>query len=204
MTLSIGENVTESFEFAKDGLVDHWVRWIILLVITCIPIVNFISSGYLVKIYKGASVAPELEDYVGMFIDGIKLAIVGIGYMIIPLIMIFAAVFVGFTGTLGMLLMLIGGVLVIIFGLAAMIGGIRFAKTDQLGEGFNFGAVFATISEIGWGHYILSYIVFIAVVCIILAILSLIPIVGQVLFLIIMPVILLLQGKFFENLYSRA
>jgi len=204
MTLSFGENMTESFEFAKDGLVGHWVRWVILLVISCIPIVSFISYGYLVKIYKGASVAPELEDYVGMFIDGIKLFIIGIGYMIIPLIMIIAAVFVGVAGTLGMLLMLIGGVLTIIFGLAAMIGGIRFAKTDQLGEGFNFGAVFATINEIGWGHYILSYIVFIIVICIIVVILSLIPIIGQVLLLIITPVILLLQGKFFENLYSCA
>jgi len=245
MTLSIGENLSTSFEFAKDGLVGQWVRWIILILVTCIPIVNFITSfiasGYLVKIYRGGSVAPELEDYVGMFVDGIKLAIIGIVYFIIPLIVIFAGLMmagfgglVGFAGadagemgvagagiaiaTPGVLLMLIGAVLAIVFSLVATVAGIRFAKTGALGEGFNFGAVFATMKEIGWLHYFLSCLVFglaiffiFFVIIIISSMLGLIPVIGQLLpfvmqllLFILVPVFLLWQGKFFENLYSRA
>ena len=236
MVLSIGENLSSSFEFAKDGLVGYWLRWIILIVVTCIPIVNFITYGYLVKIYKGGDIAPELEDYGEMFIDGIQLAIIGIIYIIIPIILITAGVvFAGFGGLvllstevaaeavteviietadevamgtasvmIGLLLILIGIVLVIIIGLVATVAGIRFAKTEKFGEGFNFRAIFATLKEIGWGHYILSYIAFIIVVCIVAAIASLIPIIGWLLMLIITPLLILWQGKFFENLYSCA
>ncbi|MDR2854540.1 MAG: hypothetical protein LBV40_00035, partial [Methanomicrobiales archaeon] len=61
----------KSFEFAKDGLVGHWVRWILLSIISIIPIVNFISSGYIVKIYKGGNVAPELGEDNKLFINGL-------------------------------------------------------------------------------------------------------------------------------------
>jgi hypothetical protein len=238
MARGIGDNLTASFEFAKDGLVGHWLRWLILILVTCIPFVNFITSfitsGYLVKIYKGGDIAPELEGYLDMWIDGIKLAIIAIVYTIIPIIMIIAgAVFTGFGGLAllagaaeaaggeatdafagvaigtassmtGVLLILIGIVLFIILCLIATIAGIRFAKTERLGEGFNFEEIFATIKEIGWVHYILSYILFIVVIFVIIFVLSLIPLLGTLLLLIITPLLMMWQGKFFENLYSRA
>ena len=265
MVLSIGENLSASFGFAKDGLVGNWLRWIILAVLlgisliiefgmqfviesidlfsvlfivflialfiaTCIA--SFIASGYLVKIYKGGDEAPELEGYVEMFFDGIKLAIIQFIYVLIPLILIFAgiifagpafgdlALLVGSAGEAtvevtdaaaevalgaasgGLLLILIGTVLAIIFGLVAVIAGIRFAKTEEFGEGFNFGAIFATLKEIGWGHYILSYILFIILAVIISSILGAIPFIGWLLLVIILPLLFLWQGKFFENLYS--
>jgi len=210
MVLSIIENITSSFEFAKDGLVGYWTRWIILLVVSCIPILNFISSGYLVKIYRGGDTAPELEGYAEMLIDGIKLAIIGFLYVLIPIMLMAVGVFfleagveTGELGT-GIMVVLVGFVLALIFGLLALIGCIRFAKEGALGEGFNFGAILETIGEIGWGHYILSYILFIIVVGIVVGILSLIPFIGWLLLLIIMPFILLWQGKFLENLYSCA
>jgi len=106
--------------------------------------------------------------------------------------------------TPGVMLMLVGFVLLIIFGLVAAIAGVRFAKTGKMMEGLNFGAVFATIKEIGWGHYILSCIVFVIVVCVIIVVLSMIPFIGWLLLLIITPLLIMFQGKFFENLYSRA
>ena len=230
MTLRICENIIESFGFAKDGLVGYWLRWIILIVITCIPIVNFITYGYVVKIYKGGDIAPELEKYGEMFINGIKLVIIELVYNIIPIIMIFAGIFLtetetvvetadiaGTIVTVGMTvvpvseptgivlaLILIGTLLAIIFSLVAQVAGIRFAKTETFGEGFNFEAIFETLKEIGWSHYILSFIVFVIVAVIIVVILSLIPFIGWLLLLIITPLLTIWQGKFFENLYSRA
>ena len=230
MVLSIGENVTTSFEFAKDGLVGYWTRWLILFVAGCIPIVNFITFGYLVKIYRGVDAAPELEGYLEMFIDGLKLLIIEIVYIIVPLMLIVASTAFMETETVvetidvsgmtittgatimpaseptgvGLALILIGALLAVIFSLVATIAGIRFAKTGEFGEGFNFGAIFETINEIGWGHYILASIVFIIVVCIIAVVLSLIPYIGELLVMIIVPLLILWQGKFFENLYSCA
>jgi len=205
MTLSIGENIIESFEFAKDGLVGYWLRWIILTVITCIPIVNFIAYGYMVKIYKGGHVAPELEDYLDMFIDGIKLVIIGLVYVIIPCIVIFAANF--FSGVVQALLALIGFILLLVCILVGMMACIRFAKEDSLVEAFNFGELLETIGDIGWGHYILSLIACYIVLVFItfLALLSLlIPYIGWLLSLIPMPLLMMFSAKFLENLYSGA
>jgi len=223
MTLSIVENLSASFEFAKNGLVDHLVRWAILIVVSFIPIVNFIASGYLVRIYRGGDSAPELEDYVEMFIDGIKLFIIGLIYLLIPLILIFAGMFLSGVGLVamleggdaaigvgagsmatGLMIMLFGLLLFLIFGMVAVVGCIRFAKTEQCGEGLNFRAVLDTLADIGWAHYILSYIVFVIVSVIIFTILGMIPFLGWLLTLIMMPFFLVWQGKFFENLYSCA
>jgi hypothetical protein len=257
MTLGIVDNLTESFEFAKDGLVGHWGRWIILMVLLGISfgiefvteltdslsslfivlisvlfivslITSLIASGYLVKVYKGGDIAPELEGYGEMFVTGIKLAIIQFIYVFIPVIIILAGIFflgVGglallagtaeeaaiagaaigaASGMIGLLLMLIGTVLTIALGLLSMIAGIRFAKTEKFGEGFNFEEIFATIKEIGWKHYILSYIVLIILISVISVILGVIPFIGWLLLVIILPLLLLWQGKFFEKLYSCA
>jgi len=258
MTLSIVENLSASFEFAKDGLVDHWDRWIILMLLLGISyIIEFgttfvdtlsvlfmillivsviasligvcIASGYLVKIFRGGEVAPELEGYFEMFIDGIKLCIIQFVYLFIPIMILSAGIlFAGLggiallatgevpdatavamgMGITGLLLMLGGIVLLIILGLIATIAGIRFAKTEKLGEGFNFEEIFATIKEIGWLHYILSYIVFIILVgfltFLLIMIMEVIPFIGWVPLVIITPLLFLWQGKFLENLYSCA
>jgi len=173
--ISISENLSKSFAFAKNGLVGHWVRWILLLIFSVIPIVNFISSGYSVKIYKGGDVAPELEGYVELFIDGLKLTIIGIVYTLIPIIIIQAGDYLIRTGEVSataMMLELVGTILVFILSLFALIAGVRFAKTGSMKEAFNFSAVLEKIREIGWMHYILSYIVIIIVIVLIIGILS--------------------------------
>jgi len=217
MALRISENLTISFGFAKDGLVGHWLRWIILIVVTAIPILDFITLGYLVKIFKGGNVAPELEGYLGMFVDGIKLAIIALAYLIIPIVLIVAGIIFagGVSAATGLILILIGIVLALILGFVGPIGAIRFAKTERMREGVNFKAIFATIKEIGWGHYILSYIVLVIVLSIVAVIIGILigileGIFTNVLWLgwlipmIVMPVFLLWKGKFYENLYSRA
>jgi hypothetical protein len=220
MTLGIGENLCKSFEFAKDGLVGHWVRWILLIIISAIPIVSFISSGYVVKIYKGGNVAPELEGYLGMFIDGLKLTIIGLIYTIIPIIILQAGEFFGEgeLSTTVVALILVGVILTLVAGLFVLIAGVRFAKTGSMKEAFNFSAILETIQGIGWKHYILSYIAIIIVLGLIAGVLSglavmllvsegTFSVIGWVLllvFLILMPLFLIWQGKFYENLYSLA
>ena len=220
MTLSINENVLKSFNFAKDGLVGHWLRWFILIIVSCIPILNFISFGYAVKIYKGEDIAPECVDYVTMFIDGLKLAIIRFIYMIIPLIIIQASISLMFTdfALIGLQLITLGMIISFIVGLFALIAGVRFAKTEKMMEAFNFSAIFKKIKEIGESHYFSSYFQITFVLGLISSALSVLVIlclasegtwyiIGFILLLslfILMPFFLLWQGKFYENLYSLA
>jgi hypothetical protein len=205
MTLSISSNLRESFDFAKDGLVGYWGRWLALIIISCIPIVNFIASGYSVKIYRGGSRAPDLDDVALMFIDGLKIVIIVLGYLIIPLILIIAPLFFMDPSSMaGIVVILIGAILSIALGLISIMGCIRFAKTDSIGEAFNFGEITARIGEIGWGSYILACLAFIILVGLVVGILSAIPIIGWLITVLITPFIGIWQAKYFENIYSLA
>ena len=211
MSLSIGENLADSFNFAKDGLIGHWLRWLLLAIISAIPIVDFIFLGYAVKVLKGGDVAPELEGWGKLFIDGIKLLILVIAYIIIPIIVIFAGIFMGaFTGGIGLIIIILGYILLLAFGIAVPMAAVRFAKTESLGEGFNFSEIFKRIKEIGWAKYILSYAVLIIVLILFMAFIGLLDMlltellqIGFIIPLIIMPFLLLWKGKFYENIYSR-
>lgn len=81
--MGIGEYVSDSFGYANEGLIGKWMRWIILIICSIIfPLI----MGYSLRVMKGVTPAPEPGEYVGMLIDGIKMIIINIVYMIIPII----------------------------------------------------------------------------------------------------------------------
>jgi hypothetical protein len=85
MIMNYGNMLGESFNYAKEGVVEKVNRWVMLAIATlilCIPLM-----GYVMRIYRGAKPAPEVEDWGKLFIDGIILVIVSIIYSI-PLIII--------------------------------------------------------------------------------------------------------------------
>jgi hypothetical protein len=216
--MEIGKTVEKSFEYAKEGIVGKWAKWI-LLIISCIifPLI----MGYVMRVYRGVKPSPELNEWGGMFIDGIKLLIVGIIYAIPILIVEFAVI-----GSAGLafftaisnpmadpnaVMGLIGAVLfgVIIFVLVAIIiylvatlGMVRFARTNSFGQAFNFGAIFATIGRIGVASYILALIVLAIIVGIIEVICWLIPYVGMILLVILLPFITLFSARYITLLYE--
>jgi len=218
--MEIGKSVGESFEYAKEGLVGKWAKWI-LLIISCIifPLV----LGYMMRIYRGVKPSPELNEWGGMFIDGIKLLIVGIIYAIPILIVEFAVIgsagiaFLvalsnpmadpnALTGLIGAVLfgVVILVLVAIIIEMIAIIGMVRFARTNSFGQAFNFGAIFATIGRIGIGTYILALIVMAIIVGIIEVICWLIPYVGFVLLIIILPFLVLFSTRYITLLYESA
>jgi hypothetical protein len=204
MAMSIGENIRASFKFAKDGLVGKWTRWLLLLVFSIIPPFCFITFGYFVHIFRGGDEAPELDDWWGLFVDGVLISFVGILYMLIPLALLVASVAVGlYDGVLlGAVLAMLSLVLLFFCGLIGIAGCIRFARTGSVKEAFHIPAVMQTIGEVGWGRYLLSYLIFLFICFIIDLVLVIFPVVGMVLFIIVTPPLLLWLGKFYANLYS--
>ncbi|MDV0443035.1 DUF4013 domain-containing protein [Methanorbis rubei] len=238
MSIGIGDNLGKSFEFAKNRLVGKWVDWIILIVLTliimvggAIPIVGWVISllagvlltGFIIRVYRGGE--PKLDNYVKMFIDGILATIIGIIYMIVPIILavIFgAAAFMtsmtsfnpanamdtisGLTAGIGIVGIIVTFIVAIIFGILATMAIVRFAKEEKFGAAFEFGEIFKIVGKIGWLHYILSWIVLMiifAVIFFIFILLSLI-IIGLILMLVFMPFMMIWQAKYFAQLYESA
>ena len=219
MSIGIVENLGKSFDFAKTRLVGNWLDWIILIVLLIIPIIGWlVFAGFIVRVYRGGEA--KLGDWIKMLIDGILLAIIGIVYMIAPIIVAFifggAAVLASVNpmnpaesltalstgiGIVGILVTLI---VAIIFGIMATMASVRFAKEQSLGAAFQFGDIFGIIGKIGWIHYILSWIVLAIILGVIIGILFIIPVLGMILLLILAPLFGIWEARFFANLYESA
>lgn len=218
--MGIGELLSDSFGYANEGLIGKWVRWIILIISSIIfPLI----MGYSLRVMKGTTPAPEPGEYLGMFIDGIKMIIIQFVYMIIPFIIAIATFSIsgGFGSVamygmnvdnpfayIGMLIATFGLSMVLfmivafIFSLFAIIGMVRFARTGSMGEAFAFGEIANTIGKIGWVQYIIALIVLFIVISVIYTVISLIPVIGGLISLIIAPYIVLVSSRYYSNLYD--
>lgn len=73
MSIGIGDNLGKSFGFAKDSLIGKWLNWLLLIIVTIIPIVNLIGNGIYLKIYRGEE--PVVKNIGKAFIDGLLLSV---------------------------------------------------------------------------------------------------------------------------------
>ena len=196
----------ESFEYAKEGLVGKWMKWLLLLVATIL--LSLPLLGYELKILRGEKPSPEVNDWGTLFIDGIKYAVIIIIYLIplaiIGIISIAPLIIAAIQQNTAAILAGVGVFLVglVIFVIAAIIivlissiGIVRFARTGRMGEAFNFGAILATIGKIGWLSYILALIIMAIIVGIVEGILFAIPFIGGLLGFLLTPFIALFQAR---------
>lgn len=217
--MDYGNMVGDSFAYAKEAVMGKWVKWILL-------IIPFMTHGYIIEIFKATNPAPEVNDWVATFINGIKLAIIAIIYLI-PVILIGAisflpAILAGISGDetammagfgLAGLGMLVCALLAIVIYLLLPIAFVRFSRTDSFGEAFNFRSILGHIGKIGWISYIISFIVlfvvmmvFFIIVGIVAFILMLIPILGWLLYLVIelalIPPVGIFVARYFTQVYD--
>ena len=226
--MDLAENLSNSFEYSKKLFSDAG-RLIVLIVLDIIPIVNWIVVGYATKILKespGSDAPPKLEKYGELFIEGGKVFLASLIYMIVPSILIgagmgsFIAAMVmrggsdfmtkGFKfseiflfGGIGILLVLVGVVLafVILIFLAAAIA--HMVKTGQFGKAFALGEILSLIRKIGWGKY-LGWIFLVIVIAVIVgAVGGAIPFVGWLLRAIVSPILAVFLFRSLGLLYSE-
>jgi len=255
--MDIGKLVGDSFEYAKEGLVGHWVKWIVLIILALLPAIPIVFGvvagvvsvmaapsmliptilitlilaiilalplmGYLFRIYRGAVPAPEVDNWELLFGDGFKLFIMYLIYAI-PVIIICVVVL----GSAGLALlistsqsvtnpttmmgmfgavifgMVILAIVALIIWLIVATACIRLARTNSIGEAFNFGEIFAHISKIGVVHYIVALIIMALIVGIVMFILEIIPYIGWFLALIVAPLFAIFQARYLCLLYDSA
>ena len=186
-------------------------------------ILSFFLSGYVVRVYRGTKPAPDFTEWVTLFVDGIKLAIVWLLWFI-PLLAVLVAMiaiaFVSFISVkataasapditmllLVLLLLLVEFVLFVIVMLFGILGAVRFARTGSIREGIRFSAILTTIRTMGWLSYILALIVLVVVTVIffiITAILDFIPFIGWVIVLLVTPFFTIFTARYFAVLYEQ-
>ncbi len=216
----IARNLTDAFNYASEGLVGKWMRWVVLIIASILfPFI----MGYSLRIMKGITPAPEPDEYGKMFINGLMMLIISIVYMLIPCIIgIFIFSLSGGLGALTLLGMnvtnpgaymgILSGTLgisflvfilvIFFFSLFEIIGMIRFARSGNIGSAFEFSEIVKTISKIGWGSYIISLIFLEIILLLIYGFLSLIPFIGWILLLILIPYLTVMGARFYSNLYD--
>jgi hypothetical protein len=213
--MDYGNMLGDSFSYAKDAVWGKWVQWILLVISTIIfPLI----MGYVVRIYSGVKPAPEMGNWVGTFVDGLKLFVIGIIYAIpvfiiaaisvVPAIMIASndgtpALAIGSLG-IGLLIMIVVAILI---SLVSAIGMIRFAQKDSMGQAFAFGAIIEHIGKIGWGSYIIALIVLwiVGIVfSVIISVLMAIPLIGWLIALFLYPVWAIFVARYMTLIYESA
>ena len=219
--------IGDSFTYVKEGIIDKANKWLLLMIGTLILTIPLM--GYIMNVYRGTKPAPEVQDWGKLIIDGILLFIVGIIYAIPIIILEFLTIGATFattmesnptammtglagTGILAVILIIVA----IIIALISPIGIIRFARTGQFGEAFNFGEILATIKKIGWLSYILALIIVAIVVgipvlilwVILIALMIALPLVGMVIagiiLIIVLPVIAVFEARYLTQVYESA
>jgi hypothetical protein len=171
--MDFGTMLDDAFAYTKQGVFENANRWLKLIIaILCLGIP---MNGYVMRIYRGEHPTPEVDNWGTLFVDGLKLMIVGLIYTIPVFIIwaiaygsIFLAVLSGSTGhmdsamvsgwTPNIGLVLLMYLVEIVLGLIVPVASIRFARTNSFSEAFNFSAILATIKKIGWINYILALV----------------------------------------------
>lgn len=175
-----------------------WVKKVLIGgILNIVPIVNFLSSGYNLKVMKngieGKSEMPEWEDWSGLFIRGLIAFIISLVYLIIPIIVllisvggiIFAVLSAAISGDMSMAIGAIGGavggiliglVLMLILGFLIPMALGMYIKEDSIGAAFRFTEVLSRIRSV-FGDYLTVYIVLI-VLWFILGLFGSVPILG--------------------------
>lgn len=168
----------DAFSYAKKGVFENMNRWLkLILAVICLGIP---FNGYIMRVYRGTTPAPEADRWGMLFVDGLRLMVVGIIYaipMLVLWVLIYGTMFLAiFSGTLqenamadfepDMLLLLLFYLAEFAMILIMPVASIRFARTGSFGQAFNFGAILETIGKIGWIRYIVALILVTIVVSI--------------------------------------
>ncbi len=227
--MDYGTVISRSFEYTKDALVGKWMQWVILAVLSLIQAFTLslipLLNGYIVRVLAGKTPAPEIDDWAGLFVDGWKMNIITLVYML-PAIIVF--LIFGGLGAISMFaseaaggdpaaagaaaLSLIGGFLIagivaIILAFIALLAILRFAHTGSLGEAFNFSAILEHIGRIGWGAWIIAVIVLIVIAVVygfVVGIISSVPILGWIIAAFLNVAFSIFYARYFALAYEEA
>ena len=228
--MDIGEIIGDALRYPTSD----WMKVIglgILFLLGFLIVPLFLALGYSFRALKatiaGFDELPDFDEWGDMFIDGLKVFVVTIIYMIIPIIIIFAGILtglssvnvttlpIGYTSMTNLAIMQSMGISIgialifaIIFGLLWAIAIAHMAFNNSLRAAFRINEILNVISEIGWVDYIIWYIAVIIIggiigfiASFIIGLIGIIPVIGSIISFILTG---LLLEPYLNLFYYRA
>lgn len=198
--MDLSESLSSAFEYSR-AFFSRWLDWLILIVLTIIPIVDFIVIGYYAKVLRddGSSKAPpKIEGYPEMFWDGLKAVLVALIYGI-PVLIIWVAI--GFSSLIPVAI-----VFIIIF-IVELMAIVHMFKTRSFGNAFDLGEIFNVIGKIGWLQYLgflIIYIILFAIVGAIVDLFAILSIIGIIIGLALSVLVTTFLYRSIGLLYDNA
>ena len=200
--MKLDVNLTDSINYVQLLFADFG-KLLLLIILDIIPIVNLVVVGYLgnvIKVPKDSKQLPPLENYIDLWIQGLKIVFTSIIFMIIPFVLTvpFIALLVvswitipPFLPTVGWvlaaLLLLVGVLLAFFLAIVLSMAIVNMLKKASFSEAFSFGDILTIIKKIGWGSY-LVWLLVIFICSVIVSAIGSIPFVGWLLSLAIAPI----------------
>lgn len=201
-----------------EGRIIHWtlIPWggMGFLIVTGL-LCNFLLAGYIVRLLEGRSVPPEFDRWPRLLLDGMKVQVIPLVWILVPSILAFieydvssgvllpAARWGSIPGTaLILLLLLIQLVILFIAAQYIFIGAIRFARSGSLREAFVVLEIRKTLDRIGIVNYFLGLGVITLVWLVfnfVLVQLSLVPYAGPVAALVLGPLLAVFCIRFIAH-----
>lgn len=122
-------------------------------------------AGYLYNVIKysieNRSDLPGFADIKNIFVNGIKIIIVEIAYMILPGILLLLGIMLAVNEAVSSSVNTIGGILIVIAIVFAIFAALmeimaicNMVEKDNLKAAFDFNGILAQIKNIGWGRFI--------------------------------------------------
>ena len=168
--------ILDIYKDALEYSAKDWKTLVILGVICLFSFLllpAFLITGYNYRvintavhgIINGRDPMPGFEDIIDMFVDGVKVVIVQIGYLLVPFIifMIFAAIASNLGGMASSAIMVVGCiltfVLLIVACLMSQMGLCHMAYNEgSFSKAFAVSEIKEVIDEIGWFSCIATYL----------------------------------------------
>jgi hypothetical protein len=154
--MQIEEIFSEGIE-ATRKLLEDAPKLLLLVVLSVIPILNLTLLGYFARVVLSASKdLPEVSDFFGLFVDGIRILLALLIYLLIPIGLILIGVWVTFfSGEFAFGLIISGAFLSLLIALIAAMGIVHMIWNQNFYKVFSFGEIIEIIRTFGWGNYII-------------------------------------------------
>ena len=199
----------------------EWIKKILIGgILLLVPILNFVCTGYYLKVIKGSiegrNNMPEWDDWGDLFMKGFFVLIISLAYSIIPIILISIIILVvsssglvlaglfesGSMGILAILFTLIGSligfIILLVVNLMFPMGLAMYANEWSFGDAFKIREIISRIKSV-----FVEYVIAIIVIYILLLLVSIvvwIPFIGWAALFYVMVV----TGKIYGNAFANS
>ena len=195
---------------------------IVLVILNLIPFANFIVTGYVYRVIQESpesELLPSLRDFLRLWIDGLKLALVSFIYVFLPFLVIimsgtnFVLGVIRFSMTrqgpsvpimAGEFLLLLVGVLLLLFFISTILlmSVVHSVKTGSVLKAFSIGEILGIIGRVGWGKHI-AWLFTVFILGFVFSMIGGIPFVGWLLLLGLSPVFSVFIARSAVQMYSE-